>query len=159
MAEPVSLRVSKLFLVILTACLLVTGLVACAINESKVHSSPGTTTKIVLTRHAERTTVSKILTPKGHQRARDLVSAVEGLDITAIYSPDLERNIDTARPLAKHLGIDITVTPAKSTPLVKEIVADMLKNHAGKTVLWVGNVGNLNEMYWHLGGDGDGPVV
>ncbi len=159
MNDPVSLRITRYFSVMFTVCLLVASLVACAIIDSKVHSSPGTTTKIILTRHAERTQVTKVLTAKGQQRARDLVSAVEGLDVAAIYSPDLERNLDTARPLAKHLGIEITVQPAKSTPLVNQIVDDMLKRHAGKTVLWVGNVANLNEMYWRLGGDGDGPIV
>jgi phosphohistidine phosphatase SixA len=159
MLEALSLRVVRQCLAMLAIGLLLTGLMACTASGEKIHSKPGTTTKIILTRHAERTSVTKVLTPKGQQRARDLVTAVEGLDVVAIYCPDLERNLDTARPLAQHLGIDITVKPAKSTPLVRDIVADMLDNHAGKTVLWVGNVGNLNEMYWHLDGDGDGPIV
>ena len=158
MSEPVSLRIARYIPTLFAMCLLAGSLVASATADSKVHSRPGTTTTIILTRHAERTEVTKVLTAKGHQRARDLVGAVAGLKVAAIYSPDLERNLDTVRPLAKHLGIGITVQPANSTPLVDQIVDDMLERHAGKTVLWVGNVSNLHKMYWRLGGDGEGPI-
>ena len=117
----------------------------------------GAETSIIMVRHAERTEITKVLTGKGHARAQDLVKAVADMNISAIYSPDLERNLDTVKPLAQHLGIDITVTPAKSTPLVNQIVDEMLDRHAGETILWVGNVDNLRKMYWRLGGNGEGP--
>jgi hypothetical protein len=41
---------------------------------------------------------------------------------------------------------------------VNRIVDEMLDKHAGKTILWVGNVDNLRKMYWRLGGDGEGPI-
>ena len=158
MTEAVSMRIARYVSAVFVICLLAGSLVAFATADDKLQSRPGTTTTIILTRHAERTQVTKVLTEKGRQRARDLVGAVAGREIVAIYSPDLERNLDTARPLAEHLGIEITVQPANSTPLVDQIVDDMLKRHAGKTVLWVGNVANLSAMYWHLGGDGEGPI-
>lgn len=158
MTETVSLRIARYVPALFAMCLLAGSLVACATAGSGVHSRPGTTTTIILTRHAERTEVTKVLTAKGQQRARDLVGAVEGLEVAAIFSPGLERNLDTVRPQAKHLGIEITVQPANSTPLVDQIVDDMLEWHAGKTVLWVGNVSNLRKMYWRLGGDGEGPI-
>jgi hypothetical protein len=158
MIEAVALRFARYVPALVAIGLLAGSLVARATADSGVHSRPGTTTSIILTRHAERTEVTKVLTEKGHQRARDLVGAVAGLEVAAIYSPDLERNLDTVRPLAKYLGIEISVQPANSTPLVNDIVADMLQRHAGKTVLWVGNVSNLRAMYWRLGGDGEGPI-
>jgi hypothetical protein len=118
----------------------------------------GTGTSIIMIRHAERTEITKTLTVEGHVRAQDLVKAVADMNISAIYSPDLERNLDTVKPLAQHLGIEVTVTPTESTPLVNQIVDEMLDKHAGKTVLWVGNMDNLRKMYWRLGGDGEGPI-
>ena len=115
-------------------------------------------TRIIMVRHAERTTITKVLTEKGRARARDLVQAVADMNITAIYSPDLERNLDTVKPLAQHLGIEITVTPEQSFPVVDQIVDDMLVKHSGETILWVGNVDNLRKMYWRLDGDGEGPI-
>jgi hypothetical protein len=123
-----------------------------------VHSKPGTATTVILIRHAERTDITKVLTDKGHERAQALVEAVGDMNITAIYSPNLERNLDTVRPLADHLGIAITIKPKISMPRVNEIVNEMLTLHSGETVLWVGNVsGNLGSIYWRLGGKGDGP--
>lgn len=158
MTEAVALGIARYVPALFAICLLTGSLGAGATTDNGVHSRPGTTTTIILTRHAERTQVTKVLTEKGQQRARDLVGAVADLEVAAIYSPDLERNLDTVRPLAKHLGIEISVQPASSTPLVDQIVDDMLERHAGKTVLWVGNVANLRAMYWRLGGDGEGPI-
>jgi nitrous oxidase accessory protein NosD len=127
-------------------------LVSCTEN---VQSKAGTTTTIILTRHAERTVITKILTEKGHARAKDLVKAVGSMKINAIYSPDLVRNLDTVRPLAKHLGMDITIVSSK--PDAKEIVKTILARHAGEVVLWVGNTTNLGDIYYRLGGQGEAP--
>lgn len=145
--------------ILVMLALLLAGPAGCSSMAGSVSSEQGTTTTVIMTRHAERTQVSKVLTAKGHQRARDLVTVLEGHDLAAIYSPDLERNLDTVKPLAEARGITITVKPAKSTPLVDDIVDEMLSTWPGGTVLWVGNVDNLQKMYWRLGGDGDGPIV
>ena len=141
----------------LAVVLLLSGWVVASAGGS-AQSVTGTETSIIMVRHAERTEITKVLTGKGQARAQDLVEAAADMNISAIYSPDLERNLDTVKPLAQHLGIDITVTPAKSTPLVNQIVDEMLDKHAGKTILWVGNVDNLRKMYWRLGGNGEGPI-
>jgi len=160
----------------LVLVLLLSGWVAVCFGET-VQSGAGTETSIIMVRHAERTALTKVLTEKGRKRAQDLVKAAADLNITAIYSPDLERNLDTAKPLAQaiyspdlernldtakplaqYLGLEITITPEKSTPLVDQIVDEMLDKHSGETILWVGNVSNLRKMYWRLGGDGEGPI-
>jgi hypothetical protein len=70
------------------------------------------------------------------------------MDITAIYSPDLERNLDTARPLANHLKIEITLAPRFSESTIDKIVTDLLTKHRGETVLLVGNgSGNLRALH------------
>jgi hypothetical protein len=147
----------------LTRFLLTAGIVlllaissGCALTQ--VHSPPGTTTTVILIRHADRE-ASDQLNELGRQRARILVEEVKDMGITAIYSPDLARNLDTARPLAETLGIEITLTPAVSLLAGSQIVDEIMAKHAGKTVLWVGNAsGNLQYIYSRLGGRGVGPL-
>jgi len=134
-------------------------LLGCSVGyaESKVPSKPETTTTIILIRHAERDNFFNI-TAQGRERAKALVDAVSDMGITAIYSPDLERNLDTVTHLANHLGIDITLTPRISKPMVDKIVSEILTKHTGKVVLLVGNgSGNLRSLHHRLGGKGDGP--
>ena len=126
--------------------------------SSNIHSKSGTATTVILIRHADRDDMGH-LTPQGHDRAKALVNTVGHIGVTAIYSPDLERNLDTVKPLADHLGIDITLTPTVSLFVVNKIVNEILNKHAGGVVLWVGNVsGNLQAVYRKLGGKGKGPL-
>ena len=126
--------------------------------SSNIHSKPGTTTTLILIRHADRDDTGR-LTPEGYERARALVDAVGHKGVTAIYSPNLKRNLDTVKPLADHLDIDITLTPKVSLFVVNKIVNEILTMHAGGVVLWVGNVsGNLQAIYRKLGGKGKGPL-
>jgi len=125
--------------------------------ESTVGETSGTTTTVILIRHAERDNFF-ILTAKGHERAQALVDAVGDMGVTAIYSPDLERNLDTVKPLAVHLGINIFLTPRINKSLVDQIVSDILARHSGEVVLLVGNgSGNLRSLHHRLGGTGEGP--
>lgn len=126
--------------------------------SSNIHSKSGTTTTLILIRHADRNDMGR-LTPEGHKRAGALVDAVGHKGVTAIYSPNIKRNLDTVKPLADHLGIDITLTPKVSLFAVNKIVNEILNKHAGGMVLWVGNVsGNLQAIYRKLGGRGKGPL-
>ncbi len=116
-----------------------------------------TTTTVILIRHAERDNFFN-LTAQGRERAKALVDAVKDMGISAIYSPDLERNLDTVTPLARHLGIDITLTPRIAKPTIDKIVNEILADHAGEVVLLVGNgSGNLRALHHRLGGTGEGP--
>lgn len=136
---------------------LASGLVAC--TPIQVRSKPGTTTTVILTRHADRDKESDQLNAKGRERALALIEAVRGMGVTAIYSPNEKRNIDTARPLAQALGIEITITPEMAVFVAEEIAKDMLEQHAGGVIVWVGNVsGNLHAIYHHLGGVGEPPL-
>lgn len=47
------------------------------------------------------------LTEKGKQHAINLVRLLKEKNITAIYSSDMQRAVDTAKPLATELGLDI----------------------------------------------------
>ena len=122
---------------------------------TELHSESGKATTVVLIRHAERSMVTGALTSEGHERALALVEALGDARIAAIYSPNLERNVDTVKPLAKHLGVDITLVDEKPDP--DAIAGLLLTNHSGRVVLWVGNTTNLADIYYRLGGEGKPP--
>jgi hypothetical protein len=124
----------------------------------KVSSKPGTTTTIILIRHADRDDQGR-LTEKGRNRAKALIDALSSYKVTAIYSPNLGRNLDTVRPLAEHLNLGITLAPKSSLFSVDTIAKTILDKHADGVILWVGNVsGNLQAMYRRLGGKGKAPL-
>ena len=142
---------SKLLLVILY-CLFWFG---CAGTENNNQVRPVAT--VILIRHVERDNFF-IVTPVGHERAKALKEAVSDRNIAAIYSPDLERNLDTVRPLADYLNIEITLIPRLSEKTIDKMVSDILSKHRGETVLIVGNgSGNLRALHQRLGGKGEGP--
>lgn len=124
--------------------------------ETMIHSSQGTTTTVIMIRHAERTSFGGKLTALGRKNAEALVKAVDDMKIDAIYSPDLARNLKTVQPLAKHLGIKISTV--EDDPDTDNVVLTFLQEHAGQTVLWVGNTTNLLDIYSLLGGRGEPPV-
>jgi len=134
-------------------------LLVCSVGSirSEANSNSSKTTTIILIRHAERDNFF-ILTDAGHKRAKALVDAVGDMAIKAIYSPDLERNLDTVKPLASHLKLGITLTPRIQGAVIDQIVKDILAQHTGEAVLLVGNgSGNLREIHHRLGGSGEGP--
>ena len=145
-----------LYIVSILSALFIIG--CSAVQHPNLHSKPGTTTTVILIRHAEKTDSGQ-LTTQGYARAEALVDAIGNMGVQEIYSPDLERNLNTVKPLARHLGVEITLTPKISLPKVRAVCDEILTEHAGKVVLWVGNVsGNLQAIYRRLGGKGKGPL-
>jgi probable phosphoglycerate mutase len=51
------------------------------------------------------------LNKKGREQAQALAEKLAGAPIKAIYSSPLERAVETAEPLAKTLGLDLTLRP------------------------------------------------
>lgn len=123
---------------------------------SSYHSSAGTTTTVILTRHGDRDTASNVLNEKGRARAQALVGEIGDMNITAIYCPDLVRNIDTAKPLANHLGVKIETIDDMLK--IHDVFASIMGQHPGETILWVGNTSNLPQFYSRLGGEGAPPT-
>lgn len=113
------------------------------------------TTTIILTRHGDRDPLAEELNDKGRLRAEALVEAVSDMNITAIYSPDLKRNLDTAQPLATRLGIEVQVLSSSRN----QVVTTILTRHPGEVVIWIGNSGNLKDIYSLLGGEGTPPTT
>ena len=127
--------------------------VGCA---TRIQALENTTTTVVLIRHAEKAAITKQLTDAGHDRAAALPEAVADLQIVAIYSPNLARNLDTARPLADKLALEINVVADEQS--WEAVAQSLISDHPGKTVLWVGNRGNLIKLFALLGGKGEPPL-
>lgn len=136
-----------------------------------VQSQPGTTTTVVIVRHAERDEgLDPPINAEGEIRAVALADALENDGVTAIYCPDLIRNRQTCDVVAERLGLEVNVIPAArlvdTRALANELADEILALHAGGTVLFVGNTGpvvgdqsgNLQELYARLGGDDDPPI-
>lgn len=122
-------------------------LAACA-PAGQVQLPRGTT--LILLRHADRS--GDQLSEKGAARAEALVAALEGVRIDRIYSPGLDRNLATVTPLAEARGLEITRIPPTG------VAQRILPESAGLTVLWVGNKGNLTEIWEALAAPGDPPL-
>ena len=107
-------------------------------------------TTLILLRHADRE--GDQLSEKGRARAQALVTALEGVGIDRIYSPGLDRNLATAAPLAEARGLEITRIPPTG------VAQRILSESAGQTVVWVGNKGNLTEIWEALAAPGEPPL-
>lgn len=132
-------------------------------------SPAGTTTTFILIRHAERDPgLDPPLNAEGMARSEALKAVLEEHGVTAIWATDYLRNRQTVEPIAELLGI----TPTYLNPLAyvdtpgvaQQFIDDALRDHAGGTVLFCGNVGTqfgipgiTATIYEKLGGTGEPP--
>ncbi len=123
-------------------------LAACAVAPGALALAPNST--LIVTRHADRD--GEDLSATGRQRARDLVQAVEGFDIAAIYSPGIQRNLDTAAPLSAARGLPVERRPQEAP------TAALVREGAGRTVIWIGNKGNIATIWEDLRLSGPAPL-
>ncbi len=128
------------------------GLIAAALIAAPAQAGiaipPGT--KLIIVRHADRT--GEDLNEKGKARAQALVAALDGIPIDAIFSPGFNRNLDTAAPLAAARGLTVTRIPANNP------AARLMFEGAGKTIVWIGNKGNLQSIWDDLAAPGPAPL-
>lgn len=107
-------------------------------------------TQLIILRHADRR--GEFLSEEGFARSEALVVALEGTEIDAIYSRDIQRNLDTAAPLAEARGLDVQIINDVNP------TAQLMEAGAGKTIVWVGNKGNLNTIWETLMLSGPPPL-
>lgn len=114
-------------------------LVGCS-QSGPVQLAPNSVLYVV--RHADRE--GENLSDKGIRRAHSLVTALEGMPLDAIYSPGIQRNLDTAAPIsqARALPVQRRAPEAPTHRLSRE--------SAGRSVLWVGNKGNIRTIWEDL---------
>ena len=152
-------------------CLVFGLIVSCATTPDdeatpNIQSLPGSKTTIVLLRHGGRDPnvvgTDPPLTGRGRKRAAELPAAIGNVGVTAIYCPNLKRNIQTAQPLADQLGLKINIISNRRLfdpkKLASELLDEFINKHADGVVIWVGNFRNLEEMYKLVDGTGDPPT-
>lgn len=142
------------------------------LDTDTVFSPPGTTTTIIMVRHAERDDgLDPPLNDEGRVRAQALADELADDGVTAIFMPDLIRNRETAQPLIDLVDPAVrlygAVAIADTKKLANDFVSEVISQHAGGVVLWIGNTGpfienvqsgNLQEIYARLGGEGEPPT-
>ena len=107
-------------------------------------------TQLILLRHADRS--GENLNAKGKARAALLPETLTDYPIDKVYSPGFQRNLDTAEPLLAARGLEVSRIPARGA------AARMLSESAGQSVVWVGNKGNLKEIWTDLAAPGRPPL-
>lgn len=155
---------------IVTAALAATALSLSGCPIIPINAPTGTTTTIIIVRHAERDPgLDPPLNEEGLARAEVLREVLGERGVTAIFCTDLLRNRQSVAPLAADLGLTpILVNPATYADTVaaaNTIVNDIFASHAGGTVLFCGNIGSvlgtpgiMETVYQRLGGTGRPPT-
>lgn len=165
-----TLRSGSPFLVVVALSLAFVG--SCTpLDTVTVMSPEGTTTTLFIVRHAERDPgLDPPLNEEGLARAQLLADELEDEGVTAVYYPALIRNRQTAEPLVDRVQPAVreysALEVADTRALANRFIDDMLRDHAGGVVVWIGNTGpetptqsgNLQELWNRLGGPGDPPL-
>ena len=108
-------------------------------------------TTVVIVRHAER--ANGTLTEDGEKRAETLARLLSNTGVSAIFSTNYTRTIETANNTAERLGI-----PIQFYTSIQE-VADLFKSeHAGKVVLVVGHSNTVSQTIEALGVSSAPPI-
>ena len=94
---------------------------------------------IFVVRHAEKAKSNgndPDLSEAGRTRAESLAKILKDANITAIYATEFKRTQQTAAPVAKAFGIELTIVPAKDTATLSAKLRDL---HGNALVVGHGN--------------------
>jgi broad specificity phosphatase PhoE len=111
---------------------------------------------VFLVRHAEKLSTARdaTLSPQGHKRAECLAHTLGDAGIQVIFASGFVRTQETARPLAKKLGLKATTVEYKDTAGL----VDKLRAMADKNVLVVAHSDTLPEIIEKLGAGKVDPI-
>jgi len=113
---------------------------------------------VFVVRHAERADAGSgqmqmqtdpPLSPAGEERAAKLAAMLKDAGVQAIFVTEYRRTLDTARPLAAKLGLELKKNAASDTD---GLLRELRGRHAGEIVLVVGHSNTLPALIKMLGG-------
>lgn len=119
--------------------------------------SPTSPTTVLVVRHAEKVVTDDAdppLSAEGAARADALVRVAEAAGVSVIYTTQLQRTRDTARPLAARLNVPITELPiemGEAATYPERLAAEILGRHRGESVLVVGHSNTVPGIVEALG--------
>lgn len=109
-------------------------------------------TTLIWVRHAEKDTLDLSpnpgLTAEGKMRAKNLRSALDSLNISAVFSTEFDRNIQTVMPLAADQGLDIRLYKRDSWPSLLDTLPSYFRD---ETILICGHGDQILNMIAYLG--------
>ncbi|MGI9236948.1 MAG: phosphoglycerate mutase family protein [Woeseiaceae bacterium] len=123
------------------------------------------TTTVIFVRHAEKEALPAEdpgLSVAGERRAielaRQLVDAdvVPGIGVDAIYSTPFRRTVETAKPVADALDLQIMTYDAADTEIFLESV---IRDYKGKIILVVGHSNTVPQMIGNMGASKNVPPI
>lgn len=110
--------------------------------------------EVFIVRHAEKSDAATDepknpdLSPAGHARAESLARMLRDAGITAVYATEFKRTQQTAEPLARAVGVDVTIVPAQDT----SALVTHLRETKGSALV-VGHSNTIPEIVKALGID------
>lgn len=132
---------------------------ACAAGPHGVPGPAAMPTVVLLVRHAEKEAgEDPWLSPAGKARAQVLAHVAGGTAARAVYATPYRRTQQTAQPVARHLGLAVTVRDAGEKQ-AQSFVRELLRTHAGQTVLVVGHSNTLPALVEALTGERLTPIA
>ena len=122
----------------------------------RVAASAQNSGTVFLVRHAEKLSTARdaILSPQGHKRADCLAHTLGDAGIQAIFATGLVRTQQTAKPLARKLGLKASTVEYKDTAGLVE----KLRGMSDKRVLVVAHSDTLPEIIEKLGAGKIDPI-
>ena len=115
-------------------------------------------TTVVVVRHAEKSMLpaeDPVLTEKGVQRAGIFATMLDSARVSAIYTTQFARNMQTAMPVAQRQGVSPTVLPITSGKVpeyAQALQRDIALHHPGATVVVVAHSNTIDDIILALGG-------
>lgn len=123
------------------------------------------TTTVIFVRHAEKADApagDPGLSAAGQRRAAELArqmvdaDVVPGVGVDAIYSTTLRRTVETAKPVADALNLQVMSYDASDTEAFLE---NVVREYKGRIILVVGHSDTVPEMIANLGASKNVPPI
>jgi len=95
------------------------------------------------------------LNAAGRARADALARTLEEAGVTAIFASEFARTQKTVEPLGTHVGVAVTVHPARDTAGLAELVA---RDHRGGVVVISGHSNTVPALVEALGAPAVAPI-
>ena len=115
-------------------------------------------TTVVVVRHAEKAkgpAEDPGLTERGMKRAEIFATMLDSARVSAIYTTQFARNMQTAMPVARRQGVSPTVLPitsGKAPEYAQALQRDIALNHPGVTVVVVAHSNTIDDIILAMGG-------